>query len=57
LRYVLQDFQPGTRYSEKKVNEILSRFSEDTASLRRGLIEYKMMVREGGGGEYWLSES
>lgn len=56
LRYVLQDFQAGTRYPEKEVNRILSRFSEDTASLRRGLIEYKMMQREGGGGAYWLAE-
>ena len=56
LRYVVQDFQLGTRYSEKQVNETLSRFSDDTASLRRGLIEYKMMAREGGGGDYWLNE-
>ena len=56
LRYVIQDFQPGRRYTEKQVNEILSRFSDDTASLRRGLIEYKIMAREGGGGEYWLLE-
>ena len=57
LRYVLKDFQAGKRYPEKEVNRILSRFSEDTASLRRGLIEYKMMAREGGGGAYWLAES
>ena len=56
LRYVLKDFQAGKRYPEKEVNRILSRFSEDTASLRRGLIEYKMMQREGGGGAYWLAE-
>jgi len=53
LRYVLKAFEPGVRYSEKQVNEILSRFSDDTASLRRGLIEYKYMAREGGGGAYW----
>jgi len=57
LRYVLRDFQAGTRYSERQVNEILSFYSEDTASLRRGLIEYKMMDREGGGGEYWVLEN
>ncbi len=53
LRYVLKEFEPGRRYSEKEVNEILLRFNEDTASLRRGFIEYKMMAREGGGGAYW----
>jgi hypothetical protein len=31
----------------------LSRYSQDTASLRRGLIEYKLMAREAGGEAYW----
>lgn len=53
LRYVLKEFEPGRRYPEREVNEILLRFNEDTASIRRGFIEYKMMAREGGGGEYW----
>lgn len=53
LRTVLREFEPGMRYSEKKVNEILSRFNEDTARLRRALVEYKFMAREGGGGKYW----
>jgi predicted transcriptional regulator len=53
LRYVLQAFEPGVRYTEKQVNEILLRFNEDTASLRRGMIEYHLMEREGGGGQYW----
>jgi predicted transcriptional regulator len=56
LRHVLQAFEPGVRYSEKQVNEILLRFNEDTASLRRGMIEYHLMEREGGGGLYWRAE-
>lgn len=52
LRYVLKDFEVGVHYSERRVNEILSKFNVDTAILRRGLIEYKMMAREGGGGSY-----
>jgi predicted transcriptional regulator len=56
LRYVVRDFEPGTRYTEGQVNEILSRFSEDVASLRRGLVEYKLMDREDDGGAYWLVE-
>ena len=55
LQYVLKAFEPGRRYPEKEVNEILKRFNEDTASIRRGMIEYKMMEREGGGGEYWVA--
>ena len=56
LRYVIQAFEPSKRYSEKQVNEILKKFSDDTATLRRGFIDYKMMERESGGGQYWLAE-
>jgi predicted transcriptional regulator len=53
LRYVLTQFEPGVKYNEKRVNEILSRFNKDTARLRRTLVENKFMTREGGGGKYW----
>jgi biotin operon repressor len=55
MRYVVRDFEPGQRYSEKRVNQILSRFHADTATLRRELVGFKLMEREGGGGEYWRS--
>ena len=57
LRHVLREFQPGVRYSEKKVNQILLRYSDDTARLRRSLVEYGLMDREGGGRDYWMKES
>ncbi len=50
LRYIVQAFEPGKRYSERKVNEILSRYHEDTASLRRERVGSRLMEREGGGG-------
>jgi len=53
LHHVVKAFAPGTRYSEKQVNQILSHFHEDTARLRRDLVDYHLMAREGGGGEYW----
>lgn len=53
LRFVVKAFEPGVRYPEKQVNEILSHYSEDTARLRRNLVEFKLMDRQGGGGEYW----
>lgn len=56
LRHVVRAFDPGKRYSEKQVNEILTQFHEDTASLRRELISSRLMQREGGGGEYWRVE-
>jgi biotin operon repressor len=57
LRYVVRDFEPGNRYTEKQVNKILFRFHPDTATLRRELVGAKLMEREGGGGEYWRIES
>ena len=57
LRYVVKAFEPGVRYSEKQVNEMLSRFHEDTANLRRELIGNGLMQRTSDGGEYWRVES
>jgi len=57
LRHVVKSFEPGQRYTEKQVNEILARFHKDTASLRRGLIEYHLMARQTGGVEYWRTEA
>jgi predicted transcriptional regulator len=56
LRYIVQSFKPGLRYSEKQVNEILARFHEDTATLRREMVGYRLLARQGGGGEYWRTE-
>ncbi len=53
LRHVVQAFEPGKKYTEKQVNKILSGFHEDTASLRRELVGFGLMKREGGGGDYW----
>ena len=53
LRHVLPAFTHGVRYPEKRVNEMLSKFSDDTARLRRWLVEFRYMAREGGGGKYW----
>ena len=51
LQHILTAFQPEVHYSEKQVNEILARFHEDTATLRRELVAYKLMGRSEG--EYW----
>lgn len=56
LRYIARAFEPGHRYPEEEVNEILGQFHEDTARLRRNLVIFGFMDREGGGGDYWLVE-
>jgi len=53
LRHIVKSFDIGKRYSEKHANEILSRYHEDTATLRRELIGNGLMEREAGGGKYW----
>jgi len=53
LRYIVKAFEPGKRYTERQVNRILGKYHEDTASLRRGLVGFGLMKREGGGGDYW----
>jgi len=56
LRHIVQAFEVGRRYPEKEVNQILLRYNEDTATLRRRLVGLGFMQREGGGGAYWRME-
>jgi hypothetical protein len=52
---VLAAFEHGVRYPEKRVNQILKRYNDDTARLRRALVDHGFMRREGGG-KYWRTE-
>ena len=51
LRYAVQRFEFDARYNERQVNEILSELHEDTAAMRRGMIEMRLMARDHG--IYW----
>ena len=51
LRHILREFAPDRTYEEKHVNAILAHFHSDTASLRRAMIDCKLMNREAG--KYW----
>jgi len=55
-RYVMEKlaeaFEWGRLYNEKEVNAILKSFHDDVASLRRELIDEKIMLRESS--RYWL---
>ena len=53
LNYLIQAFSPSTNYTEKEVNQILRRFHEDTAGLRRDLVDAKILARESDGSRYW----
>lgn len=54
LNYILPEFEDGKRYQEKEVNQILERFHQDYAQLRRSMIDTGLMKRENG--IYWKTE-
>lgn len=54
LRFVATSLQPGVDYPERELNTLLRRYSDDTATLRRGLVDHQILAREPGGGRYWL---
>jgi hypothetical protein len=51
LEMLAQEFEPGVRYPESEVNEILLRWHPDYAAWRRYLIDAEFLDREGG--FYW----
>lgn len=53
LDYLIQFFEFDKDYTEKEVNVIIRRFNEDTAGLRRDLIEANMLARISDGSKYW----
>ena len=48
LEKISSAFEPDRTYTEKEVNHILLDYHDDVASLRRGLIEQKLMKRNRG---------
>jgi predicted transcriptional regulator len=55
VRYLAEQFSHGRRYSEREVNEIISHTHDDYATLRRELVDSRLMARERD--VYWRTES
>ena len=55
LNRIAGEFSARTKYSEKELNEIVARFHEDTAAIRRYMIENGIMERDRES-MYWLPE-
>jgi hypothetical protein len=51
LKWLAEKFEPGIRYPEAKVNEIIGRHHPDYATLRREMISNRLMQRDNG--IYW----
>ena len=54
LHWLLEKFEMGRKYPEPEVNDILKRHHYDYTSLRRYLIDFKLMARDRG--IYWRLE-
>lgn len=57
LRHIAREFEPGKRYAEYDVNQVIAGFHPDISTLRRELIESRLLSRRPGGAEYWRSEA
>ena len=53
LDHLAQLFEPGRRYPEAEVNDVLRDHHPDVAALRRYLVENQFLTREHG--IYWRS--
>jgi hypothetical protein len=51
LERIVQEFEPGVRYDERDVDQILVVFHHDYVSLRRYLVDLGMLSRAEG--VYW----
>jgi predicted transcriptional regulator len=51
LRWLVEEFEFDRQYSEKELNETIKNYHPDYASLRRYMIETKLMARKNG--MYW----
>lgn len=46
LRWLAAKFEPGRRYPEREVNELLKQHHPDFATLRRDLVDFRYLARE-----------
>ena len=53
LDHLAQEFEPGRRYPERRVNQILAPFHDDVALIRRYLVDEGLLERDRG--VYWRS--
>ncbi len=53
LNRIASEFESGRQYPEKELNSIIARFHDDTAAIRRYMIENQVLERSPEG-VYWL---
>ena len=53
LELIASKLSPDTKYPEKELNAIIANFHDDTAAIRRYMIEFGILERDGGS-VYWV---
>jgi hypothetical protein len=56
LHHIASDLSPDTKYPEKELNSVIAKYHEDTAAIRRYMIEYGILARDSES-VYWLRVS
>jgi hypothetical protein len=56
LQHIVSELSPDTKYPEKELNLIIAKYHADTAALRRHMIEYGILERDGES-VYWVVNS
>ena len=54
LRHIASNLSADTKYPEKELNAIIANYHDDTAAIRRHMIEFGILERDGAS-VYWLS--
>ena len=53
LKEIAKKLSPDTKYPEKELNAVIATYHPDTAAIRRHMIEYGILERDGGS-VYWV---
>lgn len=56
LHRIAQELSPTSKYPEKELNAIIAKFHDDTAAIRRHMIEYGILERDAES-VYWVSKN
>ncbi len=54
---LIKTFDENRIYSEREVNEVIKDIHGDFATIRRYLIDFKLLERSTDGKEYWVNKS
>ena len=56
LHRIAGDLSPETKYPEKELNLIIAKYHDDTAAIRRYMIEFGILERDSES-VYWVSDN